>query len=107
MPPEEVEMPRDGVEKSDPVLARARTSLAWTRTAMAVAAVGGAIVKRDIPVGVAVLVMSPLIWALGRLPIRAAGLARPRPLLVITVAIIAVTIAPLVVSFAGPRSPPR
>jgi uncharacterized membrane protein YidH (DUF202 family) len=100
-------MPPDEVEKSDPGLARARTSLAWTRTAVAVAAVGGAILKRDIAVGVAVLAMSPLIWALGRLPVRAAGLARPRRLLVMTLAIIAVAVAALVVSFVGPGSPSR
>lgn len=94
----------DEIEDRDPGLARARTSLAWTRTAMAVAAVGGAILKRNIAVGVAVLAMSPVIWALGRLPV-SGGTARPRQLLLMTVTIIAVALAALVVAFVGHGSP--
>jgi len=52
-------MPPDKVEDRDPGRARERTGLAWTRTAMSVAAVGGAILKRDVAIGVAVLAMSP------------------------------------------------
>ena len=33
---------------ADPGLARARTSLAWTRTALSFAAVGGVVLKRDL-----------------------------------------------------------
>lgn len=99
-------MPPDRVEDRDPGRARERTGLAWTRTAMSVAAVGGAILKRDVAIGVAVLAMSPLVWALGRLPGRG-GLGRPRQLLLMTVAIIAVALAALVVAFVGNGSPIR
>ena len=75
--------------------------MAWTRTAMACAAVGGAILKRNVPIGVAVLAMSPLIWASGRLPGKG-SVARPRRLLLITVAIVAVAAAALVVAFLTP-----
>jgi uncharacterized membrane protein YidH (DUF202 family) len=85
----------------DPGLARARTALAWTRTAMAFAAVGGAILKRNVPVGLAVLAMSPLIWASGRLPGKG-SVARPQRLFLITVAIVAVALAALVVAFLAP-----
>ncbi len=99
-------MPPDRVEDRDPGRARERTGLAWTRTAMSVAAVGGAILKRDVAIGVAVLAMSPLVWALGRLPGRG-GLGLPRQLLLMTVAIIAVALAALVVAFVGNGSPIR
>jgi uncharacterized membrane protein YidH (DUF202 family) len=99
-------MSSDEIDDRDRGLARERTSLAWTRTAMSVAAVGGAILKRDIAVGVAVLAMSPLIWALGRLPDRR-GMARSRRLLLMTVTIIAVALAALAVAFLGHGSPSR
>jgi uncharacterized membrane protein YidH (DUF202 family) len=90
----------DEIEDREPGLARERTALAWTRTALSVAAVGGAILKRDVAVGLVVLAMSPLIWALGRLPGRS-DIARPRQLLLMTVAIVAVALAALVVAFLG------
>ena len=99
-------MSSDEIEDRDPGLARERTNLAWTRTAMSVAAVGGAILKRDIAVGVVVLAMSPLIWALGRLPDHR-SMARSRRLLLMTVTIIVVALAALVVAFLGHGSPSR
>ncbi len=75
--------------------------MAWTRTAMAIAAVGSAILKRNVPLGVAVLAMSPLIWVSGRLPGKG-SIARPRRLFLITVAIVAVALAALVVAFLAP-----
>jgi hypothetical protein len=76
--------------------------MAWARTAMAFAAVGGAILKRNVPIGLAVLAMSPLIWASGRLLPGKGAIARPRRLFLITVAIVAVSVAALVVAFLAP-----
>ena len=42
----------------DPGLARARTSLAWLRTAIAFAAIGGVILRRDVAAGLSWLVRS-------------------------------------------------
>ena len=100
MRPDEPSARPDEIEDLDPGLARERTALAWTRTAMSVAAVGGAIVKRNVAIGLAVLAMSPLIWAVGRLPGHG-GIARPRRLLLMTVAIVAVALAALVVALLG------
>ena len=58
---------RDGHQDGDPGLARARTSLAWTRTALSFAALGGAVLKKDVLAGLVILAAAPVIWRLGRL----------------------------------------
>ena len=82
--------PQDG----DPGLARARTSLAWTRTALSFAAVGGVVLRKDLIPGLLILATVPVIWQLGRL-------ARHRPgrLRLVTVTIVAVAVVALAVAF--------
>ncbi len=89
----------------DPGLVRARTSLAWTRTALAFAALGAVILKRDLAAGFVVLGLSGLVWIVGRLA-RVPGQARPRPvrLLVITVAVTAVSVVALMLALVGPQT---
>ena len=89
----------------DPGLARARTRLAWTRTALAFAAIGGVILKRDLAAGFVVLALSGLVWLLGRLalvpgPVR----GRPGPLLVISIAVTGVAIVALMLTLLGPQT---
>jgi len=99
--------PPDDIEYADPGLARARTELAWTRTAIAFAALGAAVLKFHPVVGLPVLVLSAVVWRLGRLPGRAgAGHARGRRLLLITVTTVAISLAALVLSFTGPGISP-
>ena len=74
----------------DPGQARARTSLAWTRTALSFAAVGGVILKRDIPPGLIVLVLAAVIWVTGRLTHHLRG-----RLVLVTVMIVAVSLVAL------------
>ena len=50
----------------DPGLARERTSLAWTRSAIAFAAIGAAIAKTKPLVGGPLLAFSAVIWVIGR-----------------------------------------
>ena len=52
---------------ADPGLARIRTSLAWTRTALSFAAVGGVALKKDVIAGLLIIATAPVIWRLGRL----------------------------------------
>ena len=58
--------PDPDMEERDPGLARERTALAWTRTAISVAALGGAMLKTDPLAGIVVLAMSVPVWWLGR-----------------------------------------
>ena len=94
--------PADDIEYADPGLARERTELAWTRTAIAFAALGAAILKFRPVIGLPVLVLSVVVWRLGRLP-GTAGAAdvRDRRLLLITVTTVGVSVVALVLSFLG------
>src|ERR1700685_4178962 len=55
----------DDPEERDPGLARERTSLAWTRTAISFAALGGAVLKANVITGLIILSIAPVIWQLG------------------------------------------
>ena len=97
--------PADDIEDADPGLARDRTELAWTRTAISFAALGGLILKNRPFVGLPVLVLGALIWVLGRLTsATGAERARARHLLLITVAVTGVSITALVITLLGPES---
>jgi uncharacterized membrane protein YidH (DUF202 family) len=91
--------PVDDMEDADPGLARARTALSWTRTAISFAALGAVIVKSRPYAGIPILILSGLIWGLGQL-IRgpATAQARSRRLLLIAVAILGVSIVALVIA---------
>jgi len=77
----------------DPGLARERTSLAWTRTAISFAAVGGVVLKKDVAPGLILLALAPVIWWLGRLAYN-----RPGKFKVITVTIVGVALVALAVA---------
>jgi uncharacterized membrane protein YidH (DUF202 family) len=90
----------------DPGLARARTNLAWTRTALAFAAIGAVIVKSDLAAGLVVLVLSGLVWIVGRLARmpRHEVRARPGRLLMIAIAVTGVSIVALILALFGPQT---
>jgi uncharacterized membrane protein YidH (DUF202 family) len=95
----------DDPEDADPGLARERTALAWTRTAISVAAVGGAIIKSHPVPGAIVLAMSPVVWLLGRIPRRSAGVAQPQRLLIITITIVLVCCVAFALAFTISHGP--
>ncbi len=76
----------------DPGLARERTSLAWTRTALSFAAVGGVMLKREVITGLIVLAVAPAIWQLGRLPQNLPGRLKLITATVVTVAVVALVV---------------
>jgi hypothetical protein len=71
--------PADDIEDIDPGLARERTELAWHRTAISVAALGSAILKIRPAAGLPILIISALVWELGRPPPRSGRGARAEP----------------------------
>jgi uncharacterized membrane protein YidH (DUF202 family) len=97
----------DDPEDADPGLARQRTRLAWIRTTIAFAALGGAVLKTNIPAGIAVLAMTPLVIITGHMSGRSlSGRARPGHLLLTAVAITAVAVGVLILVLLGHgRSP--
>jgi uncharacterized membrane protein YidH (DUF202 family) len=82
-----------GRDDADPGLARARTSLAWTRTALSFAAVGAVALKKDVIAGVLIIATVPVIWRLGRIAHH-----RPGRLRLVTATIVAVSVVALVVA---------
>ncbi len=83
----------DDHEDGDPGLARARTSLAWTRTALSFAAVAGVVLKKDVVAGLIILAAAPVIWRLGRL-----AHDRPGRLKLVTVTIVVISLVALAVA---------
>jgi uncharacterized membrane protein YidH (DUF202 family) len=102
--------PADDQEESDAGLARERTSLAWTRTAISFGAVGGAVLKANVVTGLIILAIAPVIWQLGRVSqggaagARGSGASATR-LFFITLAIIAVALICLAVAIFGKSAP--
>ena len=95
--------PPEEIEDLDPGLAAERTTLAWARTAIAFAAVGGAMLRREPVAGLIVLAMTPLLWTLGRF----VGHREARPeqlarrLLLVTVIVVMVSVLGVAVAFVG------
>jgi uncharacterized membrane protein YidH (DUF202 family) len=85
--------PTPGEPGSDPGLARERTSLAWTRTAISFAAVGGVVLKKEIIPGLILLAVAPAIWQLGRLAYRRQGKLKLVTTTIVGVALVAMVVA--------------
>jgi uncharacterized membrane protein YidH (DUF202 family) len=84
-----------------PGLARERTELAWSRTVIAFAAVGAALLKRNVAAGLTVVGLGVLVWALLRVfPGPAATGSRGR-LLVVTVGVTGVSLVALMIAILG------
>lgn len=96
-------------DQSEPSLARERTELAWTRTAISFAAVGATMLRTGAAVGAAVLAIAATVWGLGQLSARDASAAarrepvgRPRTMGLITAATTLVSAAALAFAVLAP-----
>ena len=83
----------DDPEDRDPGLARERTSLAWTRTAISFAALGGVVLKKDVVPGLILLAAAPVVWELGRLPQHLPGRLKLVTATIVAVALVALVLA--------------
>jgi uncharacterized membrane protein YidH (DUF202 family) len=88
------DQPSAGTPAAQPGLAQERTALAWTRTAISFAAVGGVVLKRDLIPGLILLAVAPAIWQLGRLAYR-----DQKKLILLTATIVGVAVIAVVISF--------
>jgi uncharacterized membrane protein YidH (DUF202 family) len=97
-----VTRPEPGPDKpavSDPAN---RTRLAWTRTSLAFAAIGAAMLKNSPVEGAVVLVLSLPIWAVARHADSSSGArSSPAALRLVTVTVVVIAAAALLVAFAG------
>lgn len=93
-------------EEADPGLAKQRTDMAWTRTAIAFAAAGAAILKSHVVPGVIVLGLGAVTWGLRRIfpAVGADGIARSRRLFLVTVAVTTVAVVALAVALTAPST---
>jgi uncharacterized membrane protein YidH (DUF202 family) len=95
--------PADDIEDTNPKSARERTELAWTRTAVAFAALGAAVLKDHLSAGLPILALSALVWRLGSLARGpAAGTAQDRRLLLLTILVTGVSLVALIISLLSP-----
>ena len=102
--------PGDDPEERDPGLARERTTLAWTRTAISFAALGAAVLQSNWISGLIILAVAPVIWQLGRVTRGQAGSTRlpavgATRLFVIAASIVAVAVLCLIIAVGGKSVP--
>ena len=108
--PEASEPEASEPEESDPGLARERTRLSWTRTAISFAALGGVVLKENVITGLIILAVAPLIWRLGRLSVSGSPpdqlpVISATRIWVITVSIVGVSLLSLLVALLGHAAP--
>jgi uncharacterized membrane protein YidH (DUF202 family) len=94
----------DELDEGDPGLARERTDLAWTRSAIAFLALGVSILKFRPAVGIPVLAIAGVIWLLGRGARIAGRRVAARRVLIVTVAVNMLAVVSLVLTLAGSSS---
>jgi uncharacterized membrane protein YidH (DUF202 family) len=85
--------PPPDYEEADPGLARVRTSLAWTRTALSFAAVGAVALRKDVIAGLLILATAPVIWWIGRLAYHLPGRIRLVTATIVVVSLVALAVA--------------
>jgi Domain of unknown function (DUF202) len=92
-------------ERPDPLLARERTELAWTRSSIAFLALGVAVAKFRPLIGIPLLLFSGTIWLVSRRPARRDwDGAISRRLLFVALAVTCLAVLVLILTLAGPAS---
>ncbi len=99
-PPEEV---ADDLEAADPVFARERTELAWTRSSIAFFGLGATVLKFRPVTAIPIFALGVAVWLVGHVSPRPgpAGALGARRVLVVTVAVTGLALIALVLTYAG------
>ena len=97
-------------EERVPGLAGERTTLAWTRTAIGFAALGGVVLKVNVVTGLIILAIAPVVWQVGRISVSGAPGTVPPPvrrrrIRLITLSIVVVSLLALLVALLGHSAP--
>jgi uncharacterized membrane protein YidH (DUF202 family) len=89
--------------EAHPGLAKERTDLAWTRTAISFAAAGAAILKSHLVPGLIVLALGLATWGLRRVfpAFGADDASRQHRLLLVTICVTAVAVVALVIALTA------
>jgi len=95
--------PPEDLESADPALARERTQLAWTRSAIAFFGLGAALLKYRPVSAILVLAIGIAVWLVGHMPPGPgpAGALGSRRVLLVTVAVTGLALVALVLMFTG------
>lgn len=100
---------QSGPGEGDAGLARERTSLSWTRTAISFAALGGVVLRANVITGLIILAVAPLVWQLGRLSRGGSAgtlpTVGPTRIRLITVSVVGVSLLALLIALLGPSVP--
>jgi uncharacterized membrane protein YidH (DUF202 family) len=97
--------PADDEEEAQPGLASERTDLAWTRSAIALFALGAAILRIRPVVGIPVMALGVLIWLVGYIsPRRKRAILASRRTLLVTIAVTSLAVIAAVLTLVGPPS---
>jgi uncharacterized membrane protein YidH (DUF202 family) len=95
--------PADDYDDEDPGLARERTDLAWTRSAIAFFGLGAIVLKFRPVIAFPIIALGVVVWLVGHLSPRPgpAGALGARRVLVVTVAVTLLALIALVLTYTG------
>ena len=91
--PDDIPAIAPDIEERDPGLARERTVLSWTRTALSFAALGAVIAKAEVIPGLVVICIAPAVWLLGQFSVQRHVRFKVITVTIVVLSMVALTVA--------------